>query len=249
MIKVLELGKSFDGRPAVRHLSFEAPDGAITGLLGSNGAGKTTTLRMICGVLQPESGSITIDAVTGADVAGANAPLARRRRVGALLDHTGIYSRLTVRENLVYFGRLRGMPPKLLMERVDQVLSILGLESIASRRTAGFSQGERMKIALGRAILHSPQNLLLDEPTNGLDVPTVRSLRDLLRRLRDSGTCVVFSSHVLDEVRALCDNVVVIASGSLIAQGSPTEICAQAGTASFEDAFIRLTCQPENCSC
>jgi sodium transport system ATP-binding protein len=241
MIKVLELGKSFAGRPAVRHLSFEAPDGAITGLLGSNGAGKTTTLRMICGVLQPDSGSITIDA--------GNDPLGRRRRVGALLDHTGIYSRLTVRENLVYFGRLRGMPPKLLMERVDQVLSILGLESIASRRMAGFSQGERMKTALGRAILHSPQNLLLDEPTNGLDVPTVRSLRDLLRRLRDSGTCVVFSSHVLDEVRALCDKVVVISSGSLIAQGSPTELCAKAGTASFEDAFIRLTCQPENCSC
>jgi sodium transport system ATP-binding protein len=244
MIKVLELGKSFDGRPAVRHLSFEAPDGAITGLLGSNGAGKTTALRMICGVLKPDSGSITIDHADN-----ANDPLDRRRRVGALLDHSGIYSRLTVRENLVYFGRLRGMPPKFLMERVDQVLSNLGLESIASRRTAGFSQGERMKTALGRAILHSPQNLLLDEPTNGLDIPTVRSLRDLLRRLRDSGACIVLSSHVLDEVRALCDNVVVVASGSLVAQGSPTEICAQAGTASFEDAFIRLTCQPENCSC
>ena len=245
MIKVLELEKSFDGRPVVRHLSFEAPDGAITGLLGSNGAGKTTTLRMICGVLKPDTGSITMDDV----VADANDPLARRRRVGALLDHAGIYSRLTARGNLVYFGRLRGMPPKLLAERVDQVISILGLESIAGRRTSGFSQGERMKTALGRAILHSPQNLLLDEPTNGLDVPTVRSLRDLLRRLRDSGTCVVFSSHVLDEVRALCDKVVVISSGSLIAQGSPTQLCAQAGAASFEEAFIRLTCQPENCSC
>jgi sodium transport system ATP-binding protein len=244
MIKVLELGKSFDSRPVVRHLSFEAPDGAITGLLGCNGAGKTTTLRMICGVLKPESGSITID-----DVAGNGDLLARQHRVGALLDHTGIYSRLTVRENLIYFGRLRGMPPKLLMERVDQVLSILGLESIANRRTAGFSQGERMKTALGRAILHSPRNLLLDEPTNGLDVPTVRSLRDLLRSLRDSGTCVVFSSHVLDEVRALCDKVVVISSGSLAGQGSPAELCAKAGTASFEDAFIKLTCQPENCSC
>jgi sodium transport system ATP-binding protein len=244
MIKVLELGKSFDGRPVVRRLSFEAPDGAITGLLGSNGAGKTTTLRMICGVLKPDSGSITMD-----DIGSSGDALARRRRVGALLDHTGIYSRLTVRENLLYFGRLRGMPPKLLTERIDQVISIFGLESIAGRRTAGFSQGERMKTALGRAILHAPQNLLLDEPTNGLDVPTVRSLRDLLRRLRDSGTCVVFSSHVLDEVRALCDKVVVISSGSLMAQGSPTELCAQAGTASFEDAFIKLTCLPENCLC
>jgi len=196
MIRVQDLEKSFDRRLVVRNLSFQAPDGAITGLLGSNGAGKTTTLRMICGVLKPDSGSIFID-----DVAAE--PLARQQRVGALLDHIGIYSRLTVRENLAYFGRLRGMLPESLKERVDQITSILGLESIADRRTSGFSQGQRMKTALGRALLHSPQNLLLDEPTNGLDVPTVRSLRDLLRRLRDAGTCVVFCSHVLDEVRAL----------------------------------------------
>jgi sodium transport system ATP-binding protein len=244
MIKVSQLEKSFDRRPVVQNLSFEAPDGAITGLLGSNGAGKTTTMRMICGVLQPDGGAIAIDELPGADN-----PLERRRRVGALLDHTGIYSRLTVRENLVYYGKLRGMPPKPLSERVNQVISTLGLESIASRRTAGFSQGEAMKTALGRAILHSPKNLLLDEPTNGLDVPTVRSLRDLLRRLRDSGVCVVFSSHVLAEVRALCDKVVIIAGGRLIAQGSPAELCVQAGTASFEDAFMELTGPTENCPC
>ncbi|MGO8789043.1 MAG: ATP-binding cassette domain-containing protein [Terriglobia bacterium] len=242
MIKVKDVGKSFDSRLAVRNLSFQASDGAITGLLGSNGAGKTTTLRIICGVLKPDSGSILID-----DVAGD--PLGRQRRVGALLDHMGMYARLTVRENLVYFGRLRGMPPESLRERVDHVLSVLGLESIADRRTSGFSQGERMKTALGRAILHSPQNLLLDEPTNGLDVPTVRSLRDLLRRLRDAGTCVVFSSHVLDEVRVLCDKVVIISNGSLIAQGSPPELCAQTDTASLEEAFIKLTCPPEAFPC
>jgi len=238
MIKIQDLGKSFDSRFAVRKLSFQAPDGAITGLLGANGAGKTTTLRMICGVLKPDSGSILIDDV-------ASDPLARQRRVGALLDHMGIYSRLTVRENLVYFGRLRGMSPKSLKEQVDQVVSVLGLESIADRRTSSLSQGERMKTALGRAILHSPQNLLLDEPTNGLDVPTVRSLRDLLRRLRDAGTCVVFSSHVLDEVRVLCDKVVIIANGSLIAQGSPSELCSQTSTASLEEAFVKMTCPPE----
>jgi sodium transport system ATP-binding protein len=240
MIKVQDLGKSFDGRFVVRNLSFQAPDGAITGLLGANGAGKTTTLRMICGVLKAESGSIMID-----DISSTRDPLPRQRRVGALLDHMGVYSRLTVRENLVYFGRLRGMPPESLKERVDEVLSVLGLESIADRRTSGFSQGERMKTALGRAILHSPQNLLLDEPTNGLDVPTVRSLRDLLRRLRDAGTCVVFSSHVLDEVRALCDKVVIISNGSLIAQGSPSKLCSQTDTASLEEAFVKLTCSPE----
>lgn len=237
MIKVQNLGKSFDGRFGVRSISFQAPDGAITGLLGANGAGKTTTLRMICGVLKPESGSITID-----DVSATRDPVPRQRRVGALLDHMGVYSRLTVRENLVYFGRLRGMPSELLKERVNQVLSDLGLESIADRRTSGLSQGERMKIALGRAILHSPQNLLLDEPTNGLDVPTVRSLRELLTRLRHAGTCVVFSSHVLDEVHALCDEVVILSNGSLIGQGTPSELCSQTGAASLEEAFVKLTC-------
>jgi sodium transport system ATP-binding protein len=238
MIKVHKLGKSFQDRMVVSDLSFEAPDGVITGLLGANGAGKSTTLRMICGVLRPETGSIVID---GAE----DGPLNRQRRVGALLDHTGIYSRLTVRENLAYFGRLRGLPPALIDERIDFVLSALGLAAIGDRRSAGFSVGEQMKTALGRALLHSPQNLLLDEPTNGLDVPTVRSLRDCLRRLRDAGKCIVFSSHVLEEVRALCDKVVIIAAGELVAQGSPLELCAQTDTTSLEEAFIQLTCQAE----
>ena len=225
MIQVRDLAKSFNNRPVVRSLSFSAPDGAITGLLGANGAGKTTTLRMICGVLQPESGSVTIDP------AGT----------GALLDHMGIYPRLTVRENLAYFGMLRGMPPAALAGCIEQVLRTLGLEAIADRRTAGLSQGERMKTALGRAILHAPRNLLLDEPTNGLDVPTVRSLRDLLRHWRDAGACVLFSSHVLEEVSGLCDHVVVIDRGSVVAQGSPASLCRQTDSASLEDAFVKLT--------
>jgi sodium transport system ATP-binding protein len=240
MIKIQKLEKNFDGRPVVRDLSFEAPDGAITGLLGANGAGKTTTLRMICGVLTPKSGSIMID-----DTAATTDSPSRQRRVGALLDHIGIYSRLTVRENLAYFGELRGMPPELLKERINSVVSTLGLEAMADRRTAGFSMGERMKTALGRALLHSPQNLVLDEPTNGLDVPTVRSLRELLRRLRDSGRCIVFSSHVLEEVSALCDKVVIISGGRIVAQGSTAELCSQAKTTSLEEAFIQLTCPRE----
>ena len=225
MIQVQNLVKSFNNRPAVRSLSFTAPDGAITGLLGANGAGKTTALRMICGVLKPDSGLATTDPVG----------------TGALLDHIGIYPRLTVRENLAYFGMLRGMAPAALAERVSQVLATLGLEAIADRRTAGFSQGERMKTALGRAMLHAPKNLLLDEPTNGLDVPTVRSLRHLLRRLRDAGTCVLFSSHVLEEVSALCDQVVIVDHGRLVAQGSPADLCRQTDSASLEDAFVKLT--------
>lgn len=237
MIQVQNLGKSFDHRPVLRNLSFEAPDGCITGLLGANGAGKTTTLRMICGVLKPETGAILVD-----DLPAAAGPLARQHRTGALLDHMGIYPRLTVRENLLYFGRLRGLRPASLAQRVDEVLSILGLESIAARRTAGFSQGERMKTALGRALLHSPRNLLLDEPTNGLDIPTVRSLRDLLKRLRAAGVCILFSSHVIDEVRALCDRVVILSGGSVAASGSPAELCSRTGTTSLEDAYVRLTC-------
>jgi sodium transport system ATP-binding protein len=147
-----------------------------------------------------------------------------------------------VRENLAYHGKLRRIPAELLAKRIESIISILGLEAIADRRTSGFSQGERMKTALGRALLHSPQNLLLDEPTNGLDIPTIRSLRELLKRLRDSGTCIVYSSHVLDEVRALCDRVVIIAGGRIVAQGSPEELCAQAATVSLEEAFIELTC-------
>jgi sodium transport system ATP-binding protein len=239
MIQVQDLYKSFDRRPVVNHLSFQAPDGTITGLLGSNGAGKTTTLRMIRGILKPESGDIRID-----DAAPDGDPLLPRRRVGALLDHTGLYSRLTARENITYFGRLQGMQPKHLTERVEDVISVLGLQSIADRRTAGFSQGERMKVALGRAILHSPNNLLLDEPTNGLDIPTIRSLRQFLNRLRDAGRCILFSSHVLDEIRALCDKLVVISSGRMVAHGSPAELCAQTGTTSLEEAFVHLTCQP-----
>jgi len=243
MISVQNLGKSFDGRPAVRNITFEAPDRAITGLLGANGAGKTTTLRMICGVLKPESGSIAIDGAAGGD--GRD----RQHRLGALLDHTGIYSRLTVRENLEYFGELRGIPREPLAERIESALAILALTPIAGRRAGGLSLGEHVKTALVRALLHSPQNLLLDEPTNGLDVPSVRALRDLLRRLRDAGVCIVFSSHVLAEVRALCDNVVILAGGTVIAQGSPSEICARTDSPTLEDAFVELTSQTEKIPC
>jgi sodium transport system ATP-binding protein len=231
MIAVEGLHKTFGEVTAVKGLSFCAPDGAITGLLGANGAGKTTTLRMIAGVLKPQGGQIRID----------------RERTGALLDHTGLYARLTVRENLAYFGRLRGIPAQQLGERIEELLAVLGLARMADRRTAGFSQGERMKTALARALIHSPHNLLLDEPTNGLDVPTVRALRAFLERMRGNGTCIVYSSHVLEEVRALCDNVVIIARGCVAAQGTAEELCRQSGNGSLEDAFVNLTEEADTC--
>jgi sodium transport system ATP-binding protein len=236
MIEARNLKKNFGAVQAVQDLTFSAPDGAITGLLGSNGAGKTTTLRMICGVLQPDRGSVRID-----NVSPSHDPRALQSRVGALLDHIGLYPRLTTRENLTYFGELRGIPSGLLAKRVDQVISLLGLEAIADRRTAGFSQGERMKTALARAILHSPQNLLLDEPANGLDVPTVRALRQTLRQMRDSGMCIVLSSHILEEIRILCDQVAIVSNGCIAAQGTPGDLCRQTGSASLEDAFMKLT--------
>jgi len=230
MIQVSGLVKTFGRTIAVQNLSFMAADRSITGLLGANGTGKTTTLRMIAGVLEPDTGEIRVGGVAQPGEA-----------LGALLDHTGLYGRLTARENLEYFGRLRGMPAPALKARVDWLLATLGLGEIADRQTARFSQGEHLKVALGRALLHQPRHLLLDEPTNGLDVPTLLALRTLLRQLRDEGACILFSSHVLGEVQALCDRVVVMAGGRVVAQGTLEEVQAQAGTSTLESAFVRLT--------
>jgi len=235
MIEVLNLTKSFGAITALRNITFRAPDGAITGLLGANGAGKSTTLRTICGVLRPSGGSVQVDGLPPGDT------LELQRHVGGLLDHAGLYGRLTVRETLVYSGRLHGIPESRLHGRVDEVLTLLGMQAIAERRTAGFSQGERMKVALGRAIIHAPRNLVLDEPANGLDVPSVRSLRALLRHMRDSGACILLSSHMLDEVQTVCDRVVMVAGGCVVAEGEPDQLCRTAGVATLEDAFLAYT--------
>ena len=244
MIEVHNLQKQFGAVAALRDVSFLAPDGAITGLLGANGAGKSTTLRTICGVLKPGAGEVRVDGISpGHD------PLALQRRVGGLLDHAGLYPRLTPRETLEFSGRLHGIPWRPLRDRVEEVIAFLGMQSVADRRTGGFSTGERMKTALGRALIHAPRNLLLDEPTNGLDVPSVRSLRLLLERTRDAGVCIVFSSHVLEEVRALCDRVVILAQGRVVAEGSPGELCRRAGVTTLEDAFMAFTGAEEVPSC
>jgi sodium transport system ATP-binding protein len=234
MIEVRNLRKAFGPVRAVSDVSFRASNGRITGILGENGAGKTTTLALICGLLRPDEGWVRV----GPD---DSSPIERRRRLGALLDHKGLYDRLTARENIAYFGRLQGVLPCLLERRVEDVLARLDLARVADRRVAGFSQGERMKVALGRAIVHSPAHVLLDEPTNGLDIPSVHGLREALRRMRDSGTCILFSTHVLDEVRALCDSVVIISRGRVVAQGDPADVCRLAGYATLEEAYLALT--------
>jgi len=221
---------------AVDGASWRAADGCITGLLGSNGAGKTTTLRLVSGLLPPDGGQIRVD---GIDVARRRS--AALARLGVLSDARGLYPRLTARENIVYYARLQGLDEAAAQARTEQLAQTLELRALLDRRTEGFSQGERMKTALARALVHDPPNLILDEPTNGLDVMATRALRDTLRRLRDDeGKCIVFSTHVMQEVERLCDQVVVMAAGRTVASGSVAELCRRTGSADFEQAFVAL---------
>ncbi|MCO4762364.1 MAG: ATP-binding cassette domain-containing protein [Myxococcales bacterium] len=233
MIEVQALAKRFGEVHAVRDVGFLAPDGQVTGLLGPNGAGKTTAMRMISGLLRPDVGSVTIE---GVDVHAD--PFAARRLIGVLPDARGLYPRLTAREHLVYFGRLHSVDPNVMGERIARICNSLDMKGIIDRRVAGFSQGERMKVALARALIHDPPCILLDEPTNGLDVMSTRAVREMVRGLRSEGRCVIFSSHIMQEVAALCDRIVVIVGGRVIQMGSADELMAVTETASLEDAFV-----------
>jgi sodium transport system ATP-binding protein len=239
MIEIQGLRKSFKTRGgeirAVDGVSFEARDGEITGLLGPNGAGKTTTLRMLYTLMNPDDGRVLVD---GLDPVVQ--PDEVRRRLGVLPDARGVYKRLTARENIAYFGRLHGLDDARIRERTDRLSTALGMQDCIDRRTEGFSQGQRTKTAIARALVHDPRNVLLDEPTNGLDVMTTRSLRRFLAELKAEGRCVLFSSHIMQEVAALCDRIVVIAHGRVVAQGTADELRAQTGRANLEDAFVQV---------
>jgi sodium transport system ATP-binding protein len=244
MIEVSRLAKQFrQGRgrsarvvTAVDGVSWTAADGCITGLLGPNGAGKTTTLRMVAALIEPDAGSIQVDGINV-----AQAPMKALARMGVLSDARGLYPRLTARENVVYFGRLHGMSDAAASARADVLAHMLDMTPLLDRRTEGFSQGERMKTALARALVHDPANIILDEPTNGLDVLATRALREALRRLRDDeGKCIVFSTHIMQEVERLCDQVVVISHGRTVAEGTVPALLARAGERDFEEAFVRL---------
>lgn len=240
MIEVHDLRKRFGDVVAVDGISFRAEDGKVTALLGPNGAGKTTTLRTIYGLIKPDGGQVSID---GIDIAAK--PMAAQRRIGALPEARGAYPRLTPREHVQYFARLQGLSRRDSDERCEALVERLGMAEIADRRTEGFSHGERTKVALARALVHEPQNVLLDEPTNGLDVLSTRAIRDLVRQLRGEGKCVLFSSHVMQEVAALCDSIVVVSNGSVVAQGTPDDLRAATGMESLEDAFVALTQESE----
>ncbi len=235
MIHATNLSRSFGGVAAVRDVSFHAADGRITGLLGPNGAGKTTTLRMLYALLKPDSGSVQVD---GLDT--VQDPVAVRRRLGVLPDARGLYKRLSARENIEYFGRLQGLDDATLKARADALVQALDLRDIEHRRTEGFSQGQRVKTAIARAVVHDPQNILLDEPTNGLDVMATRAMRSFLRELRAQGRCIVFSSHIMQEVAALCDHIVVVAGGRVVASGTADELRTQTGESNLEDVFVKV---------
>ncbi|MCB1626889.1 MAG: ATP-binding cassette domain-containing protein [Xanthomonadales bacterium] len=235
MIEVRGLRKAFGAVQAVDGVDFRAEDGQITGLLGPNGAGKTTTLRMLYTLMKPDAGTVSVD---GIDAFAE--PEKARRRLGVLPDARGLYKRLSCAENVRYFGQLHGLDPATINERLARLTERLDLGDILQRRTEGFSQGQRVKTALARALIHDPPNLILDEPGNGLDVMTTRALREILRSLRAEGRCVLFSSHMMAEVAALCDRIVVIAKGRVVAAGSAEELRAQTGESNLEDAFVRI---------
>ena len=233
MIRLESLAKRFGPVEAVREVSLEAADARVTALLGPNGAGKSTTLRLLYGVLTPDRGRALVD---GLDVATERR--AALARLGVLPHNAGVYPLLTARENIRYYGALHGMAGRPLERRIDELAELLDLGALLARRTKGFSQGERLKVALARALVHSPANVVLDEPTNGLDVLATRNLRDLIRRLRDAGHCLLFSSHVMQEVSALCDEIVIVAHGRVVARGTPEALRAQVPGGSLEDAFV-----------
>lgn len=235
MLEVQTLTKHFGSLRALDQISFSAQDGEITGILGPNGAGKTTALRILYGLLQTESGLALVDNI---DV--AKAPLDARRRLGIFPDKFGLYERLTAFEQINYFAGLHGLHGKEGRLATQHIIEKLDLSDIAQRKTQGFSQGQRMKVVLAQALVHQPQNLVLDEPTRGLDVMSTRILRQQLRDLRDAGHCILFSSHVMQEVAALCDKVIVVAQGRVVATGTPQQLCEQTGEALLEEAFVKL---------
>jgi len=236
MISVNGLIKRFGTVTAVDGVAFSARDGAITGLLGHNGAGKTTSLRILYGLLKADAGSALVD---GVDV--LREPLKARERIGVMTDSHGLYPRLTAREHIGYFAELRGMSAEQVRTRCDALIHQLGMDDIANRRAEGYSQGERMKVCLARSLVHDPQNVIMDEPTNGLDVMTTRSVRTILQGLKAANKCVLLSSHIMQEVSALCDEVIVISAGKVLYQGGLEQLLVHTGERSLEDAFVNMT--------
>ena len=235
MIRVTDLYKSFGEVKAVQGISFSASDGEVTGLLGPNGAGKTTTLRMLYSLLPPDAGEISIDGLDPSRDA-----ITIKNTIGVVPDNRGLYARLTARENIQYYGRLHGMQESAIRQRVEEFVELLNMADFIDRRAGQFSQGQRVKVAIARAMVHDPQTVLMDEPSNGLDVMSNRELRKYILDLKAAGRSVVLSTHIMQEVTALCDRIVIIAAGRIAADGTAEQLLHSSGCASIEDAFVKL---------
>lgn len=240
MIEVKAISKSFGDVQAVKEVTFTAPDGQVTALLGANGAGKTTSLRMIYSLITPQSGEISIDGINP-----KNEPEEARKLLGILPDTRGLYKRLTARENIEYFGQLHGMSDTEIKSRTESLVEDLRMQDFIDRKTDGFSQGQRVKVAIARALVHDPQNIILDEPTNGLDVMSTRGVRRFLQKEKQRGKCILFSSHVMQEVAAVSDEILVINEGIVCASGSQSELEQQTGQDNLEDAFVHIVTNGE----
>lgn len=236
MISISGLSKKFGSQVVLNAINCEFHDGEIVGMLGVNGAGKTTLMRIIYGLMLADQGDVVIDGVSvSAD------PVHARQAIGVLPDDGGLYLRLSARENIQYFGRLSGLEDTVIDQRINRLVEKFSMQDFIDRRTEGFSLGQRMKTRLARAIIHEPKHILLDEPTNGLDVLSTRAVREHLRLLKNEGRSVIFSSHLMYEVSGLCDRVIVLHQGQLVASGTVEEVIAKGQAKNLEEAFVNLT--------
>jgi len=235
MIEIENLTKRFDQVQALSGLSLTAQDGRVTGLIGPNGAGKTTAFRIVYGLLTPDMGCARVDGVNV-----AQDRMQAQRQLGVLPDVRGLYPRLSAREHIRYFGQLHGAHGAALEADIDELVTRLGMSDFADRLAKGFSRGQELKVALGRALVHRPHNLILDEPTNGLDVMSSRAVRELIAEMKAEGHCILISSHIMSEVSLLCDDLVIVAEGRTVASGTPDELRAETGADDLEEVFVRI---------
>jgi sodium transport system ATP-binding protein len=217
---------------SVKDVSFNCSGGQVLGLLGPNGAGKTTTLRMLSTALRPDSGEVLIN---GEDV--LKKPLVARRKIGFLSGTTGLYGRLSGRENIEYFGQLHGLEKSVISERIEELVELLDMANFIERRCEGYSTGMKQKAAIARSVIHQPQVVILDEPTTGLDIIATQTVLDFIKRLKQQNVPVIFSTHHLDEVEELCDWVTVIDQGENKFNGDIASF-KQLATGSLHQSFI-----------
>lgn len=240
MIETRDLCKNFKDKKrgvvkAVDHVNFNCKAGEVYGLLGPNGAGKTTTLRIISTALKPTSGTALIN---GVDV--SKEPQKVREQIGFLSGNTGLYGRLTAREMVAYFGKLYGMDDGLVARRTQELFSLLDMNKFADSRNEKLSTGMKQKVSIVRSVLHDPPVMVFDEPTSGLDVMSSRTIVDFIKKCRDDGKCVIFSTHIMSEAMRLCDRVAIIHNGRIYKEGTVNRLLEETQTNNLEDAFIKI---------